>query len=94
MDLPLFFGFSILFSSLLCTPEIQKRNILRTQMMKKLTAMVYCPYHSSHCFFLMKNYDKFLSTFPCNLEKKCVKNLYFPTFLPSLLVGKFVTCGF
>ena len=88
MDLPLFFGFSILFSSLLCTPEMQKRNILRTSMMKKSTAIVYCPYHCFHCFFLMKNYDKFLSTFPCNLEKKCVKNYYFSAFPSSLSTGK------
>ena len=94
MDLPLFFGFSMLFSTLLCTPEKQNRNILRMPMMKKSTAIVYCPYHCFHCFFLMKNYDKFLSTFPCNLEKKCVKNLYFHAFTPSLFIGRIVTCGF
>ena len=71
MDLPLFFGFSMLFSSLLLLSN-----------------------HCFHSFFLMKNHDKFLSTFPCNLEKKCVKNYYFPAFPSSLSTGKFVTCGF
>ena len=42
----------------------------------------------------MKNHDKFLSTFPCNLEKRCVKIYYFPAFPSSLSAGKFVTCGF
>ena len=45
-------------------------------------------------FLFMKNHDKFLSTFPCNLEKEYVNNLYFCPFPPSLLVGSFVTCGF
>ena len=45
-------------------------------------------------FFFLKNHDKNLSTFPFNLEKKYVKNLYFPTPISSLLVGKFVSCGF
>ena len=42
----------------------------------------------------MKKYNKFLSTFLFNLEKKYVKNLYFYPFPPSLLVGSFVICGF
>ena len=45
-------------------------------------------------FLFMKNYDKFLSTFPFNLEKKYVKNNYFHAFLPSLFAGRFVICGF
>ena len=42
----------------------------------------------------MKKHDKFLSVFSFILEKKCVKNIYFLALLPSLLVGKIVTCGF
>ncbi len=45
-------------------------------------------------FLFMKNYDKFLSTFPCNLEKEYVNNLYFYPFPPSLFFGCFVICGF
>ena len=44
-------------------------------------------------FFFLKNHDKNLSTFPFNLEKKYVKNLYLSTPDPSLLAGKFVICG-
>ena len=43
---------------------------------------------------MLKKHDKFLSTFPTNLEKKYVKNLYFHPFSPSLLVGSFVIWGF
>ena len=43
---------------------------------------------------MLKKHNKFLSTFPCNLEKKYVKNNYFHPFPPSLLVGCFVICGF
>ena len=42
----------------------------------------------------MKNYDKILSTFSFNLEKKYIKNLYSLTLIPPLSAGKIVTCGF
>ncbi|MBR4239114.1 MAG: hypothetical protein IKQ03_06870, partial [Prevotella sp.] len=42
----------------------------------------------------LKKHDKFMSTFPTNLEKKYVKKNYFHPFPPSLLVGSFVICGF
>jgi hypothetical protein len=42
----------------------------------------------------LKKHNKFMSTFPTNLEKKYVKNLYFHPFSPSLLVGSFVIWGF
>ena len=45
-------------------------------------------------FLFMKNYDNFLSAFPCNLEKKYVKNHYFHAFLSSFFAGRFITCGF
>ena len=45
-------------------------------------------------FFILKNHDKFLSTFSFILEKKYVKNLYFLAFPPSLFRGRIVTCGF
>ena len=48
----------------------------------------------SSTFFFMKKHDKFLSTFPLNLEKNYVKNIYRHTLLPSLYVAKFVICGF
>ena len=35
-----------------------------------------------------------MSTFPFNLEKKYVRKNYFHAFSPSLLAGRFVTCGF
>ena len=43
---------------------------------------------------MLKKHDKFMSTFPTNLEKKYVKNLYFHPFSPSLLAGSFVIWGF
>ena len=49
--------------------------------------------NASYSLFL-KKYDKFLSTFSCNLEKDCVKKNYFHALPPSLFATKFVTCGF
>ena len=42
----------------------------------------------------MKKHDKFLSAFSFILEKEYVKNIYFLALTPSLLVGRFVICGF
>jgi hypothetical protein len=49
--------------------------------------------NASYSLFL-KKYDKFLSTFSCNLGKDCVKKNYFHALPPSLIAGKLVTCGF
>ena len=43
---------------------------------------------------IMKKHYKILSSFPCNLEKKCVKKNYFCPFPPSLFFSSFVICGF